>query len=199
MADAFVVAVEGLDSLPTGTDWSEAMRRAAAQATNRTADRTRTRSADMILNQVALPPSYLAPRGKRLAVVKRASSSDMEAIIRGRDRPTSLARYTRGGVINKPGVTVQVKPGRATYLRRAFLIRLRAGNADLDTKSNLGLAVRLKKGQKLSNKTRAVQLANGLYILYGPSIGQVFKDVAGKVGPDAVEFMDREFRRLLEL
>ena len=200
MAETFVVAVQGIKELPIGTDWSEAVNRAALQATNKTADWARAESARLIADQVAFPAAYLRPSGNRLTVSKQAKSSDLEAIITGRGRPTSLARFVCGSSQpNDPGVTVTVQPGKARYMRRAFLIRLRAGSADLDTKSNLGLAVRLKRGERLKNKTRAVLMRNGLYLLYGPGIDQVFDDVAEDVAPDAAEYMDREFRRLLKL
>ena len=99
----------------------------------------------------------------------------------------------------RDGGTVEGAPGRARYARRMFAIRLRAGNADLETKSNLGLAIRLKPGETLTGKRFAVKMNNGLYLLYGPSVDQVFDDVAGMIAPDAAEHMAAEFLRIVDL
>lgn len=198
MAD-YVVALEGLSDSRSLESLPREVLTAASRAINRTADRARTSSARRILEQVALPPSYLNPSGGRLTVSKKASSSDLEAVITGRQRPTSLARFsTSGAVGDRNGVTVTVASGFARFMRRAFLIRLRAGTADLDTKSNLGLAVRLRPGETPQNK-KVVRLGNGLWLLYGPSVDQVFQTVREDVSPEALDFLETEFSRLLEI
>ena len=42
-------------------------------------------------------------------------------------------RIASSGTPGKAGVSVTVAPGFARFMRKAFLIRLRAGTADLDT------------------------------------------------------------------
>ena len=118
-------------------------------------------------------------------------------------RPTSLARFTTSGTVNKPGVQVEVQPGKAKFLKRAFLIKLRQGNTITDTKFNLGLAIRTKSA--LRNKYSAVKMKNGLYLLYGPSVDQAFKMIRDKnktgksMNEFAADYLEREFSRLLEL
>lgn len=199
MAEPFVVAVQGIRSLPDTNEWSDAIELACQRATNATATYARALSEKEMRKQVAFPASYLKPGQGRLIVSKKASSAEDDAVVTGRGRPTSLARFTQGGQPNKPGVTVRVSPNRATYLRGAFLIRLKSGNADIETKNNLGLAVRLKPGERLKNKKRSISMRNGLYLLYGPSVDQVFKDVAEDVAPKAADYMNDEFLRLLRL
>lgn len=197
--DSYVVAIEGLaDSRPLES-LPKKLLTAAARTLNRTADRTRTRAAREILQQVALPASYLNPSGNRLTVTKKARADDLEAVISGRQRPTSLARFSGNGSPGSAGVQVTVAPGFAKFMKRAFLIRLRAGTADLDTKSNLGLAMRLRPGESPSNKKKMVQMQNGLWLLYGPSVDQVFQSVREDVSPEAMEFAAAEFARLMEL
>jgi len=198
--DTYVVALEGvadtrpLDSLP------KQLLTAAVRAVNRTADRARTAAAREIRKQVALPPSYLSPSGGRLTVTKKANSNDLEAVITGRQRATSLATFTQGTKTpGKAGVSVTVAPGFARFMRKAFLIRLRAGTADLDTKNNLGLAIRLKPGETIQNKRQMVRLKGNLYLLYGPSVDSVFKGVRDDIGPDTSDFLATEFARLLEI
>jgi hypothetical protein len=44
-----------------------------------------------------------------------------------------------------------------------------------------------------------IQLAGNLYLLYGPSVSQVFAGVAQDISPDMADFLDAEFNRLMEL
>lgn len=199
MSDAYVVAVDGIaDSRPLELLPKQIIT-AALRAVNKTADRARTSAARKILEQVALPPSYLSPSGGRLTVTKRASGEDLEAVISGRQRPTSLARFSSGGKPGEAGVTVEVAPGFAKFMKRAFLIRLRAGTADLDTKSNLGLAIRLKPGEAVQNKRVMRQIKGNLYLLYGPAVSQVFATVREDIGPETQDFLAGEFARLIEV
>lgn len=197
----YVVAVEGLSALRTLDEIPAAVKRAALQAVNRTADRTRTAAARKMREQVAWRASYLSPSQERFSVTDRATGDKLEARITARQRPTSLAHFSKGSVGGKNGVRVEVAPGFAKLMKRAFLIRLRAGNADIDTRSNLGLAIRLKPGERIDNKRIMVPLKKGsnVYLLYGPSVDQVFRSVAGDVAPDALDFLEAEFTRLMEL
>lgn len=198
--DAYVVALEGfaadrpLDTLP------REIKTAASRAINRTADRGRTSAARRILQQVALPASYLNPSQGRLTVSKKASADDLEAVITGRQRPTSLARFARGGAAaGKAGITVEVAPGFAKFMRRAFLIRLRSG-AEVDSKApNIGLAVRLKPGETVENKRQMVRLKGNLWLLYGPAVDQVFSTVREDIAPETLDFLGAEFLRLMNL
>jgi len=200
MAGAYVVAVEGLSALDEIDALPEGILRAARQAVNKTVDRTRARSARNIRDQVNFPARYLSGQRGRLQIAKKASGKDLEGIIRGRERPTSLAQFvTTGSVGKKGGVGLTVKPGTTRRMPRAFLIKLRAGSASIDTKFNLGLAMRLRPGETIRNKTKAVKLAGNLYLLYGPSVNQVFASVADDNAPEAAAFLEQEFTRLLDL
>ena len=80
-----------------------------------------------MLNEIAFPSGYLNP--ERLKVTKRATKPNLEAVITGRKRATSLARFVTGGAVvnsrRKAGVSVRVKRGKTTYLKNAFLVRLK--------------------------------------------------------------------------
>jgi hypothetical protein len=143
-------------------------------------------------------------QGNRLAVTQYATNTNLEGTITAKQRAVSLARFadnrTLGG---KAGVTVKVKAGgSARLLATAFLIKLQAGNAAVTQDNfNIGLAIRLKPGQTLGNKTTAVPYSKGdpnLYLLYGPSVDQVFNDVRDKVTPAISGFMETEFYRQFE-
>lgn len=201
MADTYVIAAEGIDKTVTNLEsLPNDIRTSVIRAINKTADRTRARSARSIRDQVNFPASYLSGSRGRLVTKKKASGKDFEAIISGRERPTSLAQFAiTGRPGSKGGVTVAVKPGTARRMPRAFLMKLRAGTAGLDTKFNLGLAIRLRPGETLQNKRNMVKLASGLYLLYGPSVNQVFDSVAVEESPEAARFLEEEFLRLMEL
>lgn len=200
MSDAYVIAVDGLSVLRDLQTIPNEVKRAALQALNKTLSRTRTSSARVMREQVNFPARYLSGEDGRLAITKKATSGDLEGVITGRERPTSLARFLASGSVGgKNGVSVQVAPGMARRSKRMFLVRLRAGNADLDTKSNLGLAIRLKPGERVEGKHKMVKFGKGLYLLFGPSVAQVFASVADDEAPGAAAFLETEFLRIMDL
>ena len=141
-------------------------------------------------SEVAFPRGYL-DSPDRLEVSRKATRGSLEAVVTGRDRPTSLARFAPGHTpenTRKGGVTVQVKRGRTQHLKKAFLVRLNNGN--------IGLAVRLKQGETLRNKReKAVKLGLGVYLLYGPSVDQVMKSVVEDSIPEIGDMLSNEFYR----
>lgn len=175
------------------------VRMALVRAVNRTADRTRTRASRKVRAEVNFSATYLSPSEGRLTVTQRARRDDLEAMISGRDRPTSLAQFTkqRPGQKRGQGVAVQVKAGGARKLiKRAFLINLRGGNR--------GLAVRTSGGPP-RGAWKPKMIAKNLYLLYGPSVDQVLMSagdgggVYEEITPEALEEMEVEFLRQLEL
>jgi hypothetical protein len=199
MSDTYAFAIEGLDDLAKFQDLPEKIELAAQRAINKTVVSTRKDSADRIRLQVNFAAQYLTGPDGRLPITKFAKPGALEAVITGRHRPTSLARFTTGSVNKKTGVQVEVKPGRVRFMRRAFLMRLRAGAGITDTRFNLGLALRLRPGESVQNKRDMVRISGNLYLLYGPSVDQVFRTVAEDVSPSAADRLESEFLRLLDL
>lgn len=204
MSDAYVVAVEGLSALHTLESLPKNVVTAALRALNSTADRSAAASRREVGKQVNFSARYLtgtdASGNQRLGVSKRARGTNLEAVITGRARPTMLARFVTSGTVGKAGVRVEVAPGFAKLMKSAFLIRLPAGKGgNVETNSNLGLAIRLKPGETIQNKKQMIQLKNGLYLLFGPSVDQVFKDVAEAESIPAADFLETEFLRLIDL
>ena len=194
----YAVFVEGLSSLTDLEKLPENVKKKAQQAVNGILRRARPESAKRIARLVNLPASYMSDSSGRLSITQYATSNKLEGVITGRQRATSLARFSSGGTVNKPGVSVAVKPGASRLMKKAFLVRLKAGSAPIETRSNLGLAVRLKKGTPLRNKTKMARLGKGLYLLYGPSVDQVFKQVSADMQPVALDWLEDEFLRLME-
>jgi len=206
MAQEYAVFVEGLQDLKFSKDNEKAIRAAASKAINKVTRDARVRASKEIRKQVNLPARYVAPGNKNLYVSEKASPGSLQGKITARGRPTSLARFVRGNPREgKAGIYVEVAPGRARFMKRAFLIRLPGlgGSTDLGA-ANMGLAIRLRAGERLQNKVDSRRIAKGLYALYGPSVDQVFRSrdgtgVANDLVPDIEQDLSDEFIRLLEL
>lgn len=197
MTRPYVVAVEGLsDAIASVEELPPSLVRFARMAINTTTRRSRTLASRRIRDQVAFSATYLSDKNGRLSITKFAKEGDLESKIIGRHRPTSLARFATSN--SSRGVRVRVKPGSSDLLGRAFFMKLRAGNSAIETRSNRGLAVRLKPGERIANKRRMIQVSGNLYLLYGPSVDQVFASVAEEIAPEATDLLEAEFLRLLD-
>lgn len=199
MSEIVVVAFEGAREAAEALGHvREDIERAAYRALNLAGTKVRTRLAKMTREQVAFPASYLAPSGGRLTLTEKARSGNLAITITGRDVPTSLARFAgRQTRANRDGkIRVEVAPGAAKFLKRAFFMDLKNGNR--------GLAVRTGGGAP-ERAYRPKPLGNGLWLLYGPSVDQVLRGVTsarggtfGEVEPEALEILEAEFWRLLD-
>lgn len=137
--------------------------------------------------QIDFPSGYLESGG-RLRVSKRANRGSIEAMITGRDRATSLARFAAGqNPQNTRGrkIVVKVKGNQSRTLDKAFMVPLKSGNK--------GIAVRLKPGAQLRNSQKAVRLSNNVYLLYGPSVDQVFRGVANQESAQILQMVTNRF------
>lgn len=176
------------------------VRLALVRSINRVADRARTRAARQVRDQVNFPASYLSPSAARLRVASRARRDELEAVISGRDRPTSLARFTTqkpGQKTRAGGVAVTVAAGgRRKVIRRAFLMNLKGGN--------VGLAVRTSGGPP-EGAWKPKEIARNLYLLYGVSVDQALmsasdgEGVFEEISPEMLEMLELEFERQLQL
>ncbi len=201
----FALVIEGLEAFEDIEKMSGEIRLKAAQAINRITRDGRSMIAMQIGREVNFPPGYLNPSKKKLFVAKQANRNDLEGVIRASSIPSSLARFAQGNIRpnQRGGVTVRVGK-RTETLRRAFLMKLRSGNAPIETKYNLGLAIRLRPGEKLANKKFVRQISSGLYLLYGPSVDQVFASrdgtgVAEQSSDRLSRDLENEFLRLMDL
>jgi hypothetical protein len=191
LADAFKDLEQYFDGLPGVTTT------AARLALNDTARGPAMKLARMQMNsEINFPTGYL--NKDRLYVDKLATNADLEAVITGRDRATSLARFaTSGSVGSRGGVTVSVSKGSSTSLKKAFLVKLRQGKTMDGSTFNVGLAIRLGPGETIQNRTSThmTMLGNNVALLYGPSVDQVFKAVASDIAPNVADEVATEFFR----
>lgn len=153
---------------------------------------------DEIYDQVNFPAGYLG--NDRLFVSKLARNDDLEASITGRDRPTSLARFATRAQVGQRGVEVQVHRGNTKFMKKAFIVKLRAGRAMDGKQHNLGLAIRLAPGEELINRNfpsevHATRLGPNVLLLYGPSVDQVFRSVSSDIQPQVLDAATTEFFR----
>jgi hypothetical protein len=207
--EIYAVVIEGLTEIQSFADIPKDIVRNAKLAVNAATRRAYAAAGRGIRKQVNFPANYVTGQKGRLAITQFATEQNLEGVITGRQRPTSLARFAIGpiqvgGGNRKAGVRVEVKPGSVQRLPGAFLIRLRAGTAAIDTKSNLGLAVRTKNG-KPPPGYKPLPIGKNLWLLYGPSVAQVLystrtnKGVASDITPEIEDYLGREFLRLMEL
>ena len=186
------IAAEALAGLGSYFDRAqEIAANAARMAINQVAERKAVRAIrEMMQAQVAFPPGYLTE--DRFGVTRLATTTNLEAAITGRQTPTSLARFAIGQSpqsTRRGGIRVTVKPGSGQTMNRAFLMNLRSGN--------VGLAIRLKPGERIvhKNSVTAKAMKGGLYLLYGPSVDQVFRSVAVDATPSIADEVASEFLR----
>lgn len=204
MADAFLLVVEGLETLKSLDDLPREILDDARKAVNDTAREGRTLLAAQVRREVNFPRDYVSPSSGRLSVKRFANSANLEATIVGRSRNTSLARFASGstqvGGKRRDGVRVEVTPGAVKKIPGAFLIKLRAGTASIDTQSNLGLAVRTRNGRPPPGYF-PTQISDNLWLLYGPSVAQVLHSdrnnggVATDLAPEIANKLVQEFWR----
>lgn len=196
----------------------DAIKKIAYQAINRSAKWARTRMDREIRNQVNLPASYLRPSEGRLTVYSQATADNLEAVIQGRDRPTMLAQFVKGGADTAyrkmkgarqrgrkaQAIRVGVKKGHYAEFKGAFVVKLRGG----EKQGNTGLAIRMRDGTKPSKAYAPTQLkgfGENVWLLYGPSVDQILWSVRNnggvfaKVEDDVVEKVNDEFARLLNV
>lgn len=194
------VSIEGLDVfLESIKKAPEAADEAAVLSLNTIARRAHAASSREIRKQVNFTAGYLgaADGDGNLRVSKFARHGRPEAIITGRRRPTSLATFAVGSLQRGRPVKVKVSTARGgRTIRGAFPIRLRQGAELTDTAFNRGLAIRLKPGETIRNKRVQVKaLRGGIYLLYGPSVDQIFRSVSAQVAEDFTEPLQLEFLR----
>lgn len=153
----------------------------ASDAINDTAVFARRLGSQEIRRRINFKANYLD--GGRLAISQRAHPKRLEAVITGRDRPTSLARFRQGAPrFGQQRIPPRVRvsaSGGTTAIRKGFYMRLRRGNSIISAEnSNIGLAIRLAEGERIKNKNEMVPIGGNLYLLYGPSVAQVYRTVS---------------------
>lgn len=189
----FVIAMEGIDELNLNNQ-SARIDRVVSMAVNRATERGRAWIAADMQDQVNFPTHYLSKNARRLTTFGYATPDAPERSIIGRSEPTSLARFVTGTPTKGRPISVQVKPGQTRTIGNSFIINLR--------NNNKGLAMRLPNGQRPSGAYKPRRLASGLWLLYGPSVDQVFRGILQREDRSYKQienFLHDEFLRLMDL
>lgn len=137
----------------------------------------------------------------KLAIVKTARAGDLESIVRAQHRPASLAGFSDSPVsFGRPKAPIRVRVGRSktVEMKRAFFIRLKRGAALSEDNYNLGIAMRLKPGEKVNNKNVHVSGNSRYAVLYGPSVEQMFNRITPEITDEVLDYAEREFLRQFE-
>ncbi len=182
--------------------------KASVMAVNEGARYGRAAALREMNSQVKLGKKYL---GDNLLIKKaQGNVGEIRAVLTGVQRPVSLARYAtpsaRSAFLSAKKqpkkLKVQVRTDRAGgILKKAFFVRLRSGREFSETHFNVGLAIRLKPGQQvqgrhISGKPMAKTGSSAsVFLLYGPSVDQVFRTVREDVSPDIAQRVRTEFGR----
>lgn len=170
---------------------------------NKTATYAKDLSAAEIRRNVNLSEGYL--RGK-IRTVKRASPSDLVAVIRSSTRATLLTRYPYR--VTSTGVDVSInKSGGFVTINSAFVVK------SLKNSGAKGIAVRnqiaaqifeqnLARSRKVTSamrakvvklKIRAKENPKGIYVLNSRSINQLFTSVREDIRPRYLRFLSTQF------
>lgn len=200
MSANYAVFVEGIDALNDFDEIPKDIARTARMAINKTVRFARTRGSEEIRKQVAFPARYLTSEDRLQTFF--ATGASLRGRVSVRERPTSLARFVRNAAgsardTNKKwrgsrsrGAQVQVKPGATRTIRRAFAVNLK--------NNNLGLAIRTDGGPP-DRAYKPKMLSPGVWLVYGPSVAQVFDTVRGDISDEAGDKLQAEFMRLMDL
>lgn len=167
---------------------------AARLAINTTARDTYSELKKKIRGNVNLSNAYLEGRdyfAPRLQITQLAKNNELEAVIKGRQRATSLMRFEARKI--EGGFTVKVGK-RTRIIKKAFEVKFKNGNR--------GLAIRVKKGERIRRKREASRpfassKTSDAYLLYGPSVQQVVTRVTPELIPGIQRKLAAEFRRQL--
>jgi hypothetical protein len=196
------VKLRGLEDLEKYFEgFPAASREAAKLAVNDAARYGARRGSEAIRREVAFSRTYIGDASNasaRLRITRVAQGGDMEAVIGARSEPTSLARFASGTPTfgrRARGPRVKVKTsGPSKTIKGGFFMKLKRGDGSGDG-FNIGLAIRLKPGERVRNKAQMKSIGKGLYLLYGPSVDQVFSTVREEIADDIASHMQIEFLR----
>lgn len=160
-------------------------------------------SSKEIRGQINFTREYLggeASGGKRLKIQRGVRGGQEFIRITAREVPTSLARFVVGTPVRGKPIRVKVSPrGGARSIPGAFPVRLRRGKTLTEDSFNEGIAIRLSKSRTIRERAKGTdglpELFPGVFLLYGPSVAQVFNTVSTDVKPRVGRKLETEFLR----
>ncbi|AWY02810.1 hypothetical protein [Alteromonas phage JH01] len=174
--------------------------RAASLAINKTVTYAKDLSISEIVRNVNLQQSYIK---QNLKTAKRASPSDLSAIIRANTRETLLTRYPYQETSTGVRVAINKTTGYRTINRAFRVTNLRGSGATGIALKNKDAVEVFRRSLSPSTPGKAAKLArieakaetkpNGITVLHSRSINQLFTSVREDVQPRTYRFMADQF------
>lgn len=189
----FSVKLDGFDKALSfyGSGLEDILTEAARMAINDTARWAIVKFKEDMYRNVAFPAGYL-DRDDRLTISKHASNASLSAEIFARSEPTSLAQFAIAAS-NQGGIMVNVKRGAMPKrIRRGFIAGLKRGQV---AKGNRGLIVRSEGKPSVAYKPKELKTYPNLWLVYGPSVYQVFRMSMDRFEPMVQTKLEERFER----
>lgn len=194
---SFSLKLDGFDKAlkKYGEEFEPQLTDAARIAVNETARWALKYTREDMQKNVRFPAGYLNQED-RFKVGKFASNQNLDANIYARFEPTSLARFALDSQ-TKGGVMVSVKRGGSPKkIKKAFFFGLRKGQV---ARGNTGLVIRSKESPEGAYKPKEVgPNFPDLWLVYGPSVYQVFRESMDKFIPHVQDELEKRFDRHLQ-
>ena len=181
---------------------SKVVDRISALTINKSATFARSESVKQIIKTVQLKPAYVK---NHLKVVKRASVSDLTAVVRGNNRSTLLQRYPYSISGENATVKVNVNGGSQTVVG-VRMVKLKGSGEKVLGMFNKDFAEVLRRGLSKGKgatkgkvkKYRQVKKATlkkpyGRWPLHSRSVNQLFTNVREDIQPRLRKFMRETF------
>lgn len=192
------IGLDGEKAIASFAKFPKAAKEASRLSVISAARYAHSESAKEIFGQVNLLKGYISDR---LTLKYSGSGESLAASITGRFQPTSLSRFTLSEPKKGKVVRVRVKRNGQAKRGKYFAVKLRQGSELTDIKFNVGLAIRVKPGQAFTGSDGAKLLRSDkygdTYLLYGPSINQIFRGVSQDLSKSIEEKLADEFERQL--
>lgn len=189
---SFTLKMEGFDKAISdyGAQHEAKLVEAARMAINDTTKWALTHVRKDMYSHVRFPSGYLE-QGDRLKIGRMASNNLLEATINSRFEPTSLARFALDAG-SKNGIMVSVKVGGSPKrIKKGFIWGLKRGDV---RRGNVGLVVRSEGKPEGAYKPKEVgDKWPNLWLLYGPSVYQVFRESMDRYAPEVTEYLNDRF------
>lgn len=188
----FAIKLDGFDDALKryGPQFEAQLLEAARIAINDTARWALKHVRDDMYGRVNFPAGYLE-KEDRMKISRFASNTSLEAEIYSRAQPTSLARFAVDAG-NRQGIMVNVKRGAMPKrIRKGFIFGLKSGDV---RKGNTGLVIRSEGKPSGAYKPKPMgDKWPNLWLVYGPSVYQVFRMSMDRYGPEISRELGERF------
>lgn len=164
---------------------------AASNAINRAATQGRTDGVNAIVDKYTLDKNYVSAR---IAVVSRASPTNLNAVIQSATRATLLDRFQSATVSGGVKVRVRRSGGNKT-INGAFRVKNLKGSLTTGIAMTNANAARYYADVGLSVLAAKVKSKpeKGIHVLHSMSINQIFNTIRLDIEPNLRGFLQRTF------